>query len=849
MADPFDNNAVSIYGQYAQFELLASGSTAPAASGSAVRVFASASKLWMVRPGEDHKEIATTSDGLDFNLQDGDGIADFTFDGSGNATVAVDIDGLTGASGVEDADTVMVYDSSAGALRKMTRAAFIESAALDSIDIDGGAIDGATLGANAQVTITDADMNGGTIDNVVIGGATPAAGTFTTLSAGGNVTLGDAASDTVTVNADVASDLIPSADSTYDLGSSTDQWAELHVDAAHIDQLGSALDANSQAITNVNIDSGAIDGVTIGTNSPATQVVATQLTASAMKVENDLLVVGDLQVQGNIDSVSVTQNSLEVSDYLIIAGNSGSAANMDGGGLQFGGTKLGGGEAAAILYDDSNSSLDFNIGSATEVRLEDGVLRPERDDDVDLGASGAEFKDLYLDGVAYVDELRADLLGAALDANSQAITNINVDSGAIDGTVIGANSAAAGTFTTLAATSLSASAAVSGFSLDLEQNADIDGTLDVAGAVSLAASGVETDVRGTLSVDEAAVFDSSLRVDGAFTANGNVDLGDAASDTITANGQFDSDLVPSADSSYDLGSSTKQWAELHVDAAHIDQLGAALDANSQNITGVGTFSAGASTVTSLSVSDGDITNVGDIALDSISADGTELDFNLTDNVLQALEIKEGSNVYMSFSTSNGQEGIAVGKNFGPASDDAIDLGNSTYQWRDLYLDGVAYLDEVSFDGVATITNSSNAMQLSASAGISIVGDPNASGYLLELPNDADARARAWVTYSSARYKTNVKSLENPIETVKSLRGVSYDWKGTGQNDVGFIAEEVGAIVPEVVSFGADGRAEGIDYGRLTSVLVEAMKAQQTEIEKLQTVVQNLTSEQPHLLEN
>ena len=91
MAAPFDNNAVSIYGQYAQFELLASGSSAPAASGSAVRVFASASKLYMVRPGEDHKEIATTSDGLDFNLQDGDGIADFTFDGSANATVSVDI--------------------------------------------------------------------------------------------------------------------------------------------------------------------------------------------------------------------------------------------------------------------------------------------------------------------------------------------------------------------------------------------------------------------------------------------------------------------------------------------------------------------------------------------------------------------------------------------------------------------------------------------------------------------------------------------------------------------------------------------------------------------------------------
>ena len=286
-------------------------------------------------------------------------IADFTFDGSANATVTVDIQNLSATTTVADADLVMIDDGAGGTLRKMTRAHFIESAPLDAIDIDGGAIDGATLGANAQVTITDADMNGGTIDGVVIGGSSAAAGTFTNLVAGGNVDLGDATSDTITATGRFDSDLVPSTDSARALGSATLQWSAAHVDVGHIDQLGSALDANSQAITNINVDSGAIDGVTIGTNSAATQVVATQLTASNMKVNADLLVVGDLQVQGNIDSVSVTQNSLEVSDYLIIAGNSGSAANLDGGGLQIGGTKLGTDTVAAVLWDNSNSSLDF----------------------------------------------------------------------------------------------------------------------------------------------------------------------------------------------------------------------------------------------------------------------------------------------------------------------------------------------------------------------------------------------------------------------------------------------------------------------------------------------------------
>ena len=83
-----------------------------------------------------------------------------------------------------------------------------------------------------------------------------------------------------------------------------------------------------------------------------------------------------------------------------------------------------------------------------------GGFDPGQDDSYDLGGVSNEWRNLYLDGVAYIDELRADQLGAALDANSQAITNINVDSGVIDGTVIGGNSAAAGTFTALVGTSL-----------------------------------------------------------------------------------------------------------------------------------------------------------------------------------------------------------------------------------------------------------------------------------------------------------------------------------------------------------------------------------------------------------
>ena len=66
----------------------------------------------------------------------------------------------------------------------------------------------------------------------------------------------------------------------------------------------------------------------------------------------------------------------------------------------------------------------------------------------------------------------------------------------------------------------------------------------------------------------------------------------------------------------------------------------------------------------LSANDASISNVNDIAVDSISADGNEIDITLTDNQAAALEIKEGSNVYLKFVTTNGSEAVEVMQNIG-----------------------------------------------------------------------------------------------------------------------------------------------------------------------------------------
>ena len=102
--------------------------------------------------------------------------------------------------------------------------------------------------------------------------------------------------------------------------------------------------------------------------------------------------------------------------------------------------------------------------------------------------------------------------------------------------------------------------------------------------------------------------------------------------------------------------------------------------------------------------------------------------------------------------------------------------------------------------------------------------------------------------SSRRWKSNIREIDHPLEKLDQLRGVYFDWREElgGRHDIGMIAEEVGAVVPELVSFEANGvDARGMDYGKLTSLLVEALKALRAEKDR---ELESLRSENNELRE-
>jgi hypothetical protein len=92
-----------------------------------------------------------------------------------------------------------------------------------------------------------------------------------------------------------------------------------------------------------------------------------------------------------------------------------------------------------------------------------------------------------------------------------------------------------------------------------------------------------------------------------------------------------------------------------------------------------------------------------------------------------------------------------------------------------------------------------------------------------------------VETSSIAFKENVNPIDNALELVMQLAGVTYDRKDNKEHEAGLIAEQVHKIIPDLVSLDANGDPHGIKYTKLTAYLLEAIKSLKTEINALKKV--------------
>jgi hypothetical protein len=161
----------------------------------------------------------------------------------------------------------------------------------------------------------------------------------------------------------------------------------------------------------------------------------------------------------------------------------------------------------------------------------------------------------------------------------------------------------------------------------------------------------------------------------------------------------------------------------------------------------------------------------------------------------------------------------------------VRTGSGTYATRNLVAGtGITLSNTNGVAGDITITGTNpNNQTLNTSDNVRF----NSIGIGQNPTNNAGELIATSITETSAeRYKYNIQPIEgNYITLINSLVPVTFKWKDGGSEDVGFIAEAMNKVLPEVVSEN-NGICYGIQYSKLTVHLVKAIQELSKEIESL-----------------
>jgi len=249
------------------------------------------------------------------------------------------------------------------------------------------------------------------------------------------------------------------------------------------------------------------------------------------------------------------------------------------------------------------------------------------------------------------------------------------------------------------------------------------------------------------------------------TSNGNIAITPNGSGVVRIDGSNGIDMQSGAISIKNSGSESYVRFYCESSNAHYTQLQAAPhSAYSGNVTVVLPASAdtlvGKATTDTLtnktfgdnvSFGDNNITNVGDIALDSISADATDINVAVTDNSATAFTIKQGSDNYFVVDTGNSSESIAIGTG---VSGTAITLGHSTSEVT--VADNLTVTGDLTVSGTTTTVNSTtvnlNDHNIVLDSGNSTSAVINGAGITIEGGSGDDAT----FTYNTTGPKFELK---------------------------------------------------------------------------------------------
>ena len=194
------------------------------------------------------------------------------------------------------------------------------------------------------------------------------------LSVEGNTTLGNAATDTVTFTADIASNLIPSADSTHSIGASGTEWANVYADTFTGNLTGNVTGTVSSLsnhdtddltegssnlyFTNARVDS-HLSGGTGVTYSSGTISIGQAVATTDNVTFNNLTVDGNLTVSGTTTTLNTATLDVEDKNITLNYGSGDTSSSADGSGITIQ-DAVNSSTDATLLWDATDDEFDFS---------------------------------------------------------------------------------------------------------------------------------------------------------------------------------------------------------------------------------------------------------------------------------------------------------------------------------------------------------------------------------------------------------------------------------------------------------------------------------------------------------
>tara|TARA_R110002012_G_scaffold57797_1_gene149204 strand:- start:529 stop:3231 length:2703 start_codon:yes stop_codon:yes gene_type:complete len=453
----------------------------------------------------------------------------------------------------------------------------------------------------------------------------------------GNLTFGNSTSDSVSFGAEISSSIIPDANNSYDLGSSGKQWKDLYVDGtSNLDVVSAsvgiqAAHAQIAGVARIGIANvGFIQGID---GAPTSVKIGS---ASIDNISSSL--IPDLDDTYDLGSSTKQWKDLHIDG----------TANIDT--LSVPGVSTLGIANVGFIQGVGGAPTSVKIGSASIDNVSSS-LTPDLDNTYDLGSSTKQWKDLYIDGTANIDSASIDVLVVNSDVSSNLIPDITnqFDLG---------------------------SPAKQWKDLYIDGTANID---FVTASNGLLAPILKSTV-ATIAIANIGF------IQGAGGAPTSVKIGSASIDNVS------SSIIPDLDNTYDLGSSTKQWKDLHINGtAHIDTISGVTNITSTSAS-ISYISSSSPTVFAGAI-EPDTDDSNDIGSSTkqwrnLFVDGTA-NIDTVGNGVSIPSISSSIDISGSITPRKSTTGKSI-----------HDLGSSAKQWRDLYINGAAYIDQLSGSGTA-----------------------------------------------------------------------------------------------------------------------------------------------------